>query len=163
IWSVLFALARPMLAVLRRARTFAAGARPPVLLGVRRAVTDPMVGLVTTGAVAVSLATFVYAATLSTSIDASLHEKAHSYVGGDVRVGGTSPPHLEAKVVPHSSIVTRGDATIGDTHVIVLGVDPKTFARATYWRGGYGNGDQQLAALAQPGAGGRLRVIVAGP
>ncbi len=124
VWTVLLALGRPAVAVLRRLRALGAGARPHVMLGVRRAVNDPAVGLVTCGAVALCLTTFVYASTLSTSIDSSLRAKAHMFAGADERVGMTSVEQLDPSLAGHATVVTRGQGTFGGAAVTVLGVDP---------------------------------------
>ena len=164
-WSVLVALARPLFALLRRARTrtFATGARPSVMLGVRRAVADPIVGVVTTGAVAFCLVTFVYASTLATSMEASLQTKAHTFVGADLRVSLTHAPRLAPAIAEHATLATRGQGSYAGARVTVIGVDRATFARVAFWRRSFGSGSlDTLLASIRPPASGPLPVLIAG-
>ena len=163
VWTVLVALGRPLFAVLQRARHLGARARPAVMLGLRRAVSDPVLGVVTSGAVAFCLATFVYASALSTSIEASLQAKAHTFVGADLRIAMTSAARLDPVVAQHATLVTRGQGSFAGSAVTVLGIDPETFARIAFWRRSFGPGplDHLLASLPAPSRG-PLPVLVAG-
>jgi hypothetical protein len=161
IWTVLLAAARPLRALLRRGRALGGTRSPAVMLGLRRAVNDPAVGMVTCGAVALCLATFVYASTLSTSINASLHAKAETFVGADQRVALTQVPALDAALARHATIVTRAQGRFRDASVTVLGVDPPTFARIAHWQRSFGSLSRSMAAIGER-ARGALPVVVAG-
>jgi putative ABC transport system permease protein len=163
VWTVLLVLARPLLAVLRRFRALGGGRSPAVMLGVRRAVTDPAVGMVTTGAVALCLATFVYASTLSASINTSLLAKAHMFVGADQRIALTNNPRPSDVPSRHGTIVTRTEASLGPNRVTLLGVDPATFATVAFWQRSFGSRSlrRYLNDLQAP-AGGSLPVLIAG-
>ena len=132
-------------------------------LGLRRAITDPAISVVTSATVAFCLATFVYASSLSTSIDASLQAKARTEVGADLRVAMTSPPHLDPAIAKHATLVKRAQGTYADTKVTVLGVDPETFAKIAFWRQSFGPGTLRhyLALLGDPDHG-ALPVLIAG-
>ncbi len=162
VWTVLVALGRPVFLVLSRLRTLGAHRRPSVMLGLRRAVSDPVLSVVTSAAVAFCLATFVYASTLSTSIGGSLQAKARQNVGADVRVAMTSPPRLDAALATHATHVVRGQGSYGGQSVTVLGVDRATFSRAAFWRDSFGGSLHALLAAIAPPARGALPVVIAG-
>jgi hypothetical protein len=163
LWTVIIALPRPLRALLGRVRLLGARARPAAMLGLRRAVSDPAIALVTSAAVAFCLATFVYSSMLSTSIDASLQAKAHTFVGADQRVGLTDVPKLDAQLASHTTVVTRGQGHYAGQPVTVLGVDPQTFAKIAYWQHGFaGQSLSRLLSSLQTRPNGPLPVLVAG-
>jgi hypothetical protein len=162
VWTILIALGRPLLAVLKRVRTVGLRGRPAVTLGIRRAIADPMVGVATSGAVAFCLATFVYASTLSTSIEASLQAKSHAAVGADLRVALTSAPHLDSALAKHATFVTRAQGKYSDEAVTVIGVDRSTFAHIAFWRRSFGGSLDHLLARLRAPTNGAIPVVIAG-
>jgi hypothetical protein len=162
VWTILIALGRPLLVVLKRVRTVGLRGRPAVTLGIRRAIADPMIGVATSGAVAFCLATFVYASTLSTSIEASLQAKAHAAVGADLRVAMTSAPHLDSVLAKHTTFVTRAQGEYANAKVTVLGVDRSTFAHIAFWRRSFGGSVDRLLDLLRAPATGAIPVVIAG-
>src|SRR5262249_23162341 len=111
IFAVLTVLAVALVVVLRRVRTPGARLRPALTLGVRRALGDRPAAVVTTGAVALCVATFVYASTLSTSIRTSILAKARAFAGADARVAVTNAPRAGRSLPPNTTLVTRAAGT----------------------------------------------------
>ncbi|MFF5986562.1 ABC transporter permease [Prauserella flavalba] len=108
--------------------------RPAVYLAARRVVAAPLVASVLVGATAVPVALAGYGATVTGSVDRTMHAEGQLIVGADavlsLRERAPVPPRLAGR----ASVATRYvDGRLGDTTVHVLGVDPETFAEAAFW------------------------------
>ena len=105
----------------------------------------------------------VYAATLTLSVRATLDAKARTFVGSDVSVEGFTrdaaiPADLDATVVHRYE-----EVLVGGTPVMMLAIDPATFARGAFWDRSLADRplDRIVAGLA-PDPGRPVPVVVVG-
>ena len=154
---------RPARFMLRRARLAGRNLRPAVLLGIRRAIAEPGVTLSLVLASALAAGSFAVSTILTDSAKNLLADKAGTYLGSDLIVTTSQVAPLPAGLADAGTVVVRTQAHSGDLSVDVLGVDPKTFARAVRWRADAADQslDDLLAAVAHPSPG-PLPAIIAG-
>jgi putative ABC transport system permease protein len=159
-------IARGLRRVLPRLRTAGSNWRPSVYLASRRlgAAVRSAAALVTAAAIAVGM--FFYAATLSTSVEATANQRALVQVGAETSASVSRPPREVQSDSFDSTPVTRlSGATItpGEQDVDILAIDPESFAGAAYWDGEFS--DESLESLMdglREGTAGGLAAIVAG-
>ncbi|TKG72691.1 ABC transporter permease [Prauserella endophytica] len=109
-------------------------ARPAVYLAARRVVAAPLVASVLVGATAVPVALAGYGATVTGSVDRTMHAEGQLIVGTDAVLSLKERTPVPPELAGRASVVTRYvDGRLGDTTVHVLGVDPETFAGAAFW------------------------------
>ena len=108
---------------------------------------------------ALSIGVMVYAATLTLSVRATLDAKARTFVGSDVSVEGFTrdaaiPADLDATVVHRYE-----EVLVNGSPVMMLAIDPATFARAAFWDGSLADRplEQIVADLAPRFSGGPPR------
>ncbi|MBK1782828.1 ABC transporter permease [Prauserella sp. ASG 168] len=121
--------------VLTRLRTRALTMnRPAAFLALRRVSAAPLVASVLVGAVAVPVALAGFGATVTGSVDRTMHAESQLIVGADAVLTLEERAPVPPELAGRAGVVTRYvDARLGDTTVHVLGVDPETFAAAAFW------------------------------
>jgi putative ABC transport system permease protein len=137
----------------------------PVWLAARRLSGASLMAAVSIGSTAAAIGVLVYAASLTSSQDATLHAKATVFVGSTSSVQLISPGPVPATLGSDSTeVVSFQTAELDGQQVDVLGVDTSTFVRGAFWDRSFAS--ESLEALmsqldAAPRTSG-LPVIVAG-
>jgi putative ABC transport system permease protein len=149
--------------LVRRLRTAGSSWPHAVYLAARRVARGSRLALLLVAASALSIGVMVYAATLTLSVRATLDAKARTFVGSDVSVEGFTrdaaiPADLDATVVHRYE-----EVLVGGTPVMMLAIDPATFARGAFWDGSLADRllDRIVADLA-PTAGQPVPAVVVG-
>ena len=159
-------VARGLRRVLPRLRTAGTNWSPALYIASRRlgAAARSAAALMTAAAIAVGM--FFYAATLSTSVEATANQRALVQVGAEVSASLSRPPRaVESDSFDSTPITRLSGATItpGDQDVDVLAIDPDSFADAAYWDAEFS--DESLESLMETlraGSAGGLTAILAG-
>jgi putative ABC transport system permease protein len=128
--------ARLLRRVLPRLRTAGSTWPAAVYLASRRlgAAVRSAAALMTAAAIAVGM--FFFAATLSTSVEATADQRASVQVGANVAASVSGPPREVPSNSFDSTPVVRlpgGTITPGNDAVDILAVDPDSFVDAAYW------------------------------
>ena len=149
--------------LVRRLRTAGSSWPHAVYLAARRVAHSARLALLLVAASALSIGVMVYAATLTLSVRATLDAKARTFVGSDVSVEGFTrdaaiPADLDATVVHRYE-----EVLVGGTPVMMLAIDPATFARGAFWDRSLADRplDRIVAGLA-PDPGRPVPVVVVG-
>jgi putative ABC transport system permease protein len=104
-----------------------------------------------------------YAAGLTGTSQHTLAAKARLFVGSDVEAETVDPVRRTPLTDQAGTLVTRYlDATIGDTDVTVLAVDPDTLPASIYWEPSYAGRPLAalLGAIRAPAPGGRVAALL---
>ncbi|UQS25874.1 MULTISPECIES: hypothetical protein [Amycolatopsis] len=97
-------------------------------------LAGPVAAAVLAGATAVPVALAVYGASVTGSVDRTLHAEGQLIVGTDVVFSLESRVPVPPGLADRASLVSAyGNARVGGSTVEVLGVDPATFGRAAFW------------------------------
>jgi putative ABC transport system permease protein len=102
---------------------------------------------------ATAVGVFVYAGTLTHTLDVTLDAKAQTARGSDVVLETVGPPKVPAEYRDRSTVVrTLVDTQLSAPQVDVLAVDPATFPRGVLWDSTFADQslDHLLAALDRP-------------
>ncbi|MFL5797527.1 MAG: FtsX-like permease family protein [Actinomycetota bacterium] len=156
--------------ILRRflPRLRAVGSRlpPAPYLAMRRlaSVTKLATTLVTAAALGVGI--LIFASVFTNSVRETANTKALVSVGSDVSIPlGVLPdrtPKLPFPVTP-TALLSAAAAEPGGVDGQLLGIDPKTFAKAAFWDPGFSSrSEDDLVGSLSSEPGGRLPVLVAG-
>jgi putative ABC transport system permease protein len=150
--------------VMRRLRTAGSSWPHAMYLAARRVAHGARLALLLVAASALSIGVMVYAATLTLSVRATLDAKARTFVGSDMSVEGFTrdaaiPADLDATVVHRYE-----DVLVGGNPVMMLAIDPATFARGAFWDGSLADKPlNRIVADLAPGSGGQpVPVVVVG-
>lgn len=158
--------ARGLRRVLPRLRTAGSSSSPSIYLASRRlgAAVRSAAALMTAAAIAVGM--FFYAATLSTSVEATADQRALVQVGAEVSASVSRPPReVESTSFDSTPIIRLSGATItpGDQEVDILAIDPDSFADAAYWDAEFSDESlESLMGALRKGSAGGLAAVVAG-
>src|SRR3546814_4421027 len=138
-------------------------------LGVRRVARYRVAVLGLVAASAIATGVLGYASTMNRSLDATLEAKVLTYVGSDTAARMGNDQELPEDLVDRSTVVHRlQPAWVVDDgdrdKVLVMGVDPDTFARAALWYPEYGDASLRdvLDQLAAPPVDGHLPAVLVG-
>ncbi|MFD4252324.1 ABC transporter permease [Amycolatopsis thermoflava] len=132
--ALAIAAARAVRWVLSRARARGGPQRPGWFLAGRRVLAGPVAAAVLTGATAVPVALAVYGASVTGSVDRTLHAEGQLIVGTDVVFSLETRAPVPPALADRASLVSvYGNARVAGSTVEVLGVDPATFGRAAFW------------------------------
>ncbi|HEX6417997.1 MAG TPA: FtsX-like permease family protein [Acidimicrobiales bacterium] len=153
---------------LHRLRRAGRGWPPALYLAVRRVAGHraAVVGLVAASAVAAGV--LAYATTLNRSLAATLDAKARTFVGSDVAASLPSDRQVPSALSGAATTIdTYWSAWVDDgsrEKVIVLAVDPATFARAAFWDASFADVplDELLERLAAPTSGRTVPALIVG-
>jgi putative ABC transport system permease protein len=130
-----------------------------LFLAGRRLGATSHLAVILLAASATAVGVFVYAGTLTHTLDVTLDAKAQTARGSDVVVETVGPPAVPASLRERSTVVrTLIDTQLSSPQVDIVEVDPATFARGVLWDPTFA--DQSLDDLL-----GRLRepTTAAGP
>ncbi|NYI90847.1 putative ABC transport system permease protein [Amycolatopsis endophytica] len=120
--------------MLARARARGGPAHAGLFLATRRVLAGPVAAAVLIGATAVPVALAVYGASVTGSVERTLHAEGQLIVGTDVVFSLEGPAPVPPALVDSASAVSYyNNARVGGTTVEVIGVDPATFGRAAFW------------------------------
>ena len=137
--------------------------RLPTYLAVKRLAGAPGMVQVLIAATACAVGVMFYGTTVSRSVEATAVAKARVFVGSDVGVQLSANADAD-NVFPRATVVPRVQrATLTNgLDVAMIGIDPHTFADATYWEEGFS--DEPLASLLDKlsGPGDGVRAIAVG-
>ncbi|MEN3356072.1 MAG: putative transport system permease protein [Mycobacteriales bacterium] len=136
---------------------------PAWYLASRRVTAARLVTVILLAAATMPIAVGVYAAGLTQTTQYTLDSKARLFVGGNSSINSVDPLRRTPATDRAGTVVTRYQyASLDGQRVIVLAIDPDTFAATTFWDRRYA--DQPLATLLdrlrQPSAGGRVPALV---
>jgi putative ABC transport system permease protein len=150
----------------RRVRRASAKLGQPAWLASRRLSGAARIAALSLASTAAAVGVLLYGSALTSSQNATLHAKAAVFVGSTSSVQlaspGPVPPDLASST---TEVLTLPNAELGGQGVDVIGVDPKTFARAAFWDSSFSGESLQkllsrISGTDDPGA--PLPVIVAG-
>ena len=130
--AVVAVAARPMAWLLRRGRRIGRRLPTPAFLGWRRVTAEPHISAAVMMTAALAVAIAFQASLLTRSVDRLLSDKAEMLVGSDlaIRLLG-SPPNDDGLGAASTEVVsTKND----DRSLVLLGVDPRSFAAVAFWR-----------------------------
>jgi putative ABC transport system permease protein len=117
-----------------------------VFLAGRRLGATSHLAVILLAASATAVGVFVYAGTLTHTLDITLDAKAQTARGSDVVLETVGPPKVPAAFRDRSTVVrTLIDTQLSLPQVDVLAVDPATFARGVLWDSSFA--DQSLDHL----------------
>ncbi|MDQ0380390.1 ABC transporter permease [Amycolatopsis thermophila] len=135
---------------LSRVRARGGPARTGWFLASRRVLAGPVAAAVLIGATAVPVALAVYGASVTGSVDRTLHAEGQLIVGTDVVFSLDRPAPTPPALADRSSQVSfYSNGHVAGSTVEVLGVDPATFGRVAFW-------DTALPGPSLPGLLGRM-------
>jgi putative ABC transport system permease protein len=161
-------VARVLVVVLRPLRAISRGWPSSMFLAARRVARyrTAVLGMVAASAVATGV--LGYAATIQRSMDATLHAKAHTYLGSDVIVRLSPEEKIPGVLAGRSTEVDRYGRAFVDLarreQVNVFAIDPTSFEQAAFWDPSLAPAslDAILERLAAPSTDGRIPALVVG-
>lgn len=127
--ALLVLCARPLRFALRRLRRVGTSSPVPLLMGLRRLSADAGVTVLAALGVALVVGSITMSTVLTDSATRMLHEKAGTFLGGEVVVAVHRFDGLPESLATRATVVSRARAHDGETRVDLLGIDPETFAR----------------------------------
>ena len=147
-------------------RRATAGLGKPAWLASRRLSGAPKIAALSLASTAAAVGVLLYGSALTTSQNSTLHAKAAVFVGSTTSVQLLSPGPVPAALAPTTTeVLSLPNAMIGGLDSNVIGIDPKTFAKAAFWDSSFANVSLQtllelISGAQNPGA--PLPVIIAG-
>lgn len=125
-------------------------------LALRRLTAAPHTVVLLFAATALAVGVLVYSSALGRTLDATLRAKALVSVGSDVSVNLVGEQPVPEALQGSTTMVRRLDQLQRGERVDVLGVDPRTFARAAYWDASFSGSSLEglLRRLQEPFAAG---------
>jgi putative ABC transport system permease protein len=127
--------ARGVRRALPRLRTASRRWRPPLYLAANRLAGASRIAVVLVTASALSIGILTYAGSLASSVRATSEAKSSVFTGSDVAATLARDVPVPERLSSTSTKVIRTEAVFlpDQVRVDVLGVDPRTFARAAFW------------------------------
>ncbi len=121
-------------------RRATAGLGKPAWLASRRLSGAARIAAVSVASTTAAIGVLLYGSALTSSQNATLHAKAAVFVGSTTSVQLASPgPVPQALASSTTEVLSLQNAELGGQTVDVIGIDPKTFARAAFWDSSFAN------------------------